>query len=59
MVGIALRLSAGAAPRPEAIANAYDRLLTDPEFKGWERSTSNEENAKLRMDKAIRAFSGV
>jgi hypothetical protein len=59
MVGIALRLSAGAAPRPEAIANAYDRLLTDPEFKGWERSTSNEENVKLRMDKAIRAFSGV
>ena len=59
MVAIALRLSGGAEPRADAIASAYDRLLTDPEIKGWERSTSNEENVKLRMDKAIKAFSGV
>lgn len=62
MVGVAVRLreNAEVTPEPAAIANAYDALINQPEYKkGWVRATADEESVKSRMDAAIRAFSNL
>jgi hypothetical protein len=59
MVAIASRLSASDKLTADAVANAYDRLLTSTDFVGWERSTSNEENVRSRIESAIKVFSAA
>lgn len=60
MVGLATALSNNGSPKASAVADAYDKLLADSEFrKGWVRATADEENVKTRMSAAIRAFEGV
>jgi len=57
MVAVADRLESGPKPSPEALLSTYDLLLADENFKkGWVRSTADEENVKLRMEAAIKAF---
>lgn len=58
MVAIAIRTTSQPGLTPQAVEMAYDRLLTNHDFrKGWERSTADEENVKLRMEVAIKTFS--
>lgn len=57
MVGLARRLERDPQPPAEAVREAYDRLLPDPEFtRRWERATADEETVRQRMELAEKAF---
>lgn len=60
MVGIATRLRKEPGPELDAVAKAYNALLTQPDFKkSWERATADEESVKTRMDAAVKAFDAI
>lgn len=60
MVAIAVRTNSGPPLPQDAVTQVYNDLLSNPEFKkGWERSTANEENVRLRMETAVNAFSAI
>lgn len=57
MFGLAKRLERGAIENTDAIRNAYERLMGDPEYSTLiSQSTSDESNVKARMYKAVEAF---
>jgi hypothetical protein len=57
MVGLARRLQRGDVSN-EAVSAAYDRLVSDPEFRAaCERATADEENVKKRLEIATSVFS--
>lgn len=57
MVGIARRLERAELPGDGAIAQAYDGLLANKEFRAaCERATADEENVKTRIRLATEAF---
>lgn len=60
MVGLARRLEHAPVPSAKDVQNAYDRLLTDPEFtRRWERSTADEEFVRQRIQLAEKAFGAI
>lgn len=57
MTGLADRLGLGSKPTTEAVAQAYDALLENKDFeKAWIRATADEENVKIRLQLARKAF---
>ena len=61
MVGMAKRLAADPAksPEPKLVEEAYENLLTDPDYiEAVSRSTADEAFVKRRVNKATHAFSG-
>jgi len=60
MVGLANRLNAGPITDRNTIKKKYEALLHDSKFaNAYERSTSNEEKVKERIELAIEAFANV
>lgn len=60
MVGVATALSKKATHDNKRLADAYDAVMADADFKkGWLRATADEENVKLRMNASISAFAGI
>jgi hypothetical protein len=60
MVGIAERLAKPNPPPPTEFAKAYGQLIERDDYKkGWIRSTADEDNVKLRMETAIKAFEAI
>jgi len=60
MVGISRRLQKGAITKKTSLESAFSTLLKDTEFvNAITTSTSDEENVKRRMRKAIDIFSNV
>ena len=60
MVGLARRLQRGEVKHPKTVANSYDSLLSDDEFKAAVRAgTSDEPNVTLRLNKASKTFAGI
>jgi len=57
MTGLANRIVSDSIPTPLIIAEAYDKLLKNDDFKkAWIRATADEENVKLRLKLASQAF---
>ena len=57
MTGLSSRLGSGEAPTPSAVAQAYDKLLANDDFrKAWIRATADEETVKSRLKLAREAF---
>ncbi len=60
MVGVSKRLKNGSIKKKTALNNAFSELLKDKEFiTVITTSTSDEENVKKRIHKAIKVFSNV
>jgi hypothetical protein len=61
MVGVARRLeSVRRQLEPDAVKEAYDALLQDPEYKlAISRGTASEERVRVRLAKATEAFARV
>jgi hypothetical protein len=57
MVGLAARLAKGPIKECRDLKKKYRALLKDPQFvDAYERSTSNEEKVRLRIEMATEAF---
>jgi hypothetical protein len=61
MTGLARRINeTGDVTDFNALARAYDKLVTDEDFLGAvERATADEESVRTRLEKATRAFSDL
>jgi hypothetical protein len=60
MVGVSKRLQSDSITKKASLSNAFSRLLKDEEFiTVITTSTSDEENVKKRIRKAINVFSNV
>jgi hypothetical protein len=60
MVGLAARLEKEEKPDKEKIAEAYQRLLADEEYKAaYTKATADEESIKSRLSLAIGAFANA
>jgi Protein of unknown function DUF262 len=57
---IAHRLAVNAEPQTQEALKAYNALLQNERFlEGYIRSTANEENVKMRMEEAQKAFANI
>ena len=60
MVGVAVRLEAGAISDPQTLSVAYDSLIQNEDFlQAVERATADEDAVQSRMALSIEAFAGV
>jgi uncharacterized protein with ParB-like and HNH nuclease domain len=60
MVGLARRLDKSDIEKPEVVRDAYFQLLEDPEYQALiSQSTSDENNVRIRVKKAIDKFSEI
>ena len=60
MVGLAKRLEVGAITDQNSIAQRYEALVSNSEFRNVAgKATANEENVELRMKLSIQAFADV
>jgi hypothetical protein len=60
MVGCSLRLKKGNIKNKEEVRSAYQKLLSNGDFKKYyQRATADEENVDNRMKLSIEAFDAV
>jgi hypothetical protein len=60
MVGLARRLDVSTIDDPQSVKEAYSQLLDDPEYQALvSQSTSDENNVRVRIKKAVDTFSQI